>query len=179
MSKATGQINHKKRVIFWLVVVVFAIIAVVFFIAARSAAAPLFVSVLANGQTIKAEVANTPAAIYRGLSGRPTLCLDCGMLFVFQNRQERKFVMRGMNFPLDIIFIADGKIIKIAANLPPAGFEQLNKIGQSAENSDENEKPPVIYYSDGPADQVLELHAGSAARYNLKVGDQILVNSSQ
>ena len=34
--------------------------------------------------------------------------------------------MRNMNFPLDILFIDDDKIINIAADLPPEGSEPVN-----------------------------------------------------
>jgi uncharacterized membrane protein (UPF0127 family) len=111
-----------------------------------------------NDRMIKAEVTTKPAAMYRGLSGRHSLCADCGLLFNFSDRAARQFVMRDMEFPLDIIFIGGGRIIKIAANLPPAGTP-----------------PEIIYNSDGPADQVLEVNAGYAAASGIKIGDIVSV----
>lgn len=109
-----------------------------------------------NRKIIKVELATSPWSHYRGLSNRKTLCSDCGMLFIFTDKQERKFVMRNMNFPLDIIFVADGRIINIAAKLPPEGANPIN-----------------IYKSLAPADQVLEINGGEAEKYNFKIGDRV------
>ncbi|MFA6995122.1 MAG: DUF192 domain-containing protein [Patescibacteria group bacterium] len=111
-----------------------------------------------NQQVISAEVVTTAAAMYQGLSNREMLCPACGLLFVFDNQQERKFVMRNMKIPLDIIFINQGRIIKISDNLPPEG-----------------QTPQIIYKSGGPADQVLELNGGYAEKQGIKVGDEVLI----
>jgi len=107
-------------------------------------------------QTVQAELATTPAQMYQGLSGRPALCPACAMLFNFSDSAERQFVMRNMAFPLDIIFISYGHIIKIDANLPPDGAG-----------------PEIVYDSGAPADQVLEVNAGYAAAHGIKVGDAV------
>lgn len=111
------------------------------------------VQVKINDLVIKAELVETAEDQYLGLSGRESLCEHCGMLFNFSDSRPRSFVMRNMYFPLDIIFINQGKIINIVADAPPEGAE-----------------PEVFYFSDGPADQVLELAGGSAAMYNLASG---------
>ncbi len=108
------------------------------------------------GQAIMAEAVNDTASEYRGLSDRASLCATCGMLFMFNDAAPREFVMRNMEFPLDIIFINQHKIIKIAANLPPEG-----------------ESPKIIYASDGSADAVLEVNAGYTTKHNLKIGDYV------
>jgi len=113
-----------------------------------------------NGQIIKAELASSALDQYSGLSNRPSLCADCGMLFVFPDKQEREFVMRNMNFPLDIIFLSDGKIINIAANLKPEG-----------------DNPATRYKSATPANQVLELNGGYSEKYGLKAGDTVIYNN--
>jgi uncharacterized membrane protein (UPF0127 family) len=110
-----------------------------------------------NGREITAEVVTSSADLYHGLSGRANLCTDCGMLFVFNDDQNRDFVMRNMKFPLDIIFINQHQIQKIAANLPPEG-----------------NLPNTIYSSDSPADQVLEVNAGYTQRQGIKIGDTVL-----
>ncbi|MDP2944440.1 MAG: DUF192 domain-containing protein, partial [bacterium] len=61
-----------------------------------------------NQQEIKVEIASTLKQQYRGLSGRKSICADCGMLFNFSDSGVRSFVMRDMEFPLDIIFIEGG-----------------------------------------------------------------------
>ena len=106
-----------------------------------------------GGQEIFIEIVKTPSAMYKGLSNRPSLCRDCAMLFVFPESDQRSFVMREMNFPLDIIFINDGKIVKIHRNLPPEG--SLTQFQ---------------YNSEAPANRVLEVNAGLARELGLAEG---------
>jgi len=128
----------------------------------KQANLPLSTAIVSlDKQSIKVELASDDASQYRGLSYRPSLCPNCGMLFVFSSSTERDFVMRNMKFPLDIIFINQGRITKIDASLPPEG-----------------NKPQVIYASDGPVDQVLELNAGYAAEHNFKIGDRMTVSAN-
>jgi len=107
---------------------------------------------------LNAEIVYKPLDLYRGLSGRPSLCQACGLLFVFPDKEERTFVMRQMNFPLDIIFINDNQIVGIAPNLPPEG-----------------ETPEKYYKSGEEANRVLEVNGGYCERYGVKVGDQLEV----
>jgi len=119
---------------------------------------PVYKTAKIGSQLINVELVTTSAAMYQGLSNRPNLCPDCGMLFDFKNSYNLEFVMRDMLFPLDIIFIKEHRIIKIAANLPPEG-----------------QNPKIIYSSDGLADQVLELNANYTSKSGIKVGDEVLV----
>lgn len=111
-----------------------------------------------NGQVIYLEQALTPTEHYLGLSHRESLCEQCGMLFVFSNSIERTFVMREMNFSLDIVWLNGGEVIGLDENLEP------------------EETPPYrLYDSPAPVDRVLELPSGGASRYNLKIGDKLLL----
>lgn len=112
-----------------------------------------------NNKEIKVEIIDTSELIYKGLSGRDNLCEDCGMLFKFNNRQERAFVMRDMNFPIDIIWIDEDVIIGIEENLQPEGSDYKN-----------------IYESPEPVNYVLEVNAGFADKNNIKKGDKIIYN---
>ncbi|MFA5024340.1 MAG: DUF192 domain-containing protein [Patescibacteria group bacterium] len=114
-----------------------------------------------NNSVIKVEIATRPQTQYQGLSGRKSLEANAGMLFDYTDKQIREFVMRNMNFPLDIIFIADGKIINIAANLTPEGAQ-----------------PKEIYRSAQPVNQVLEVNGGYCEKNGIKVGDQVLINQA-
>lgn len=154
-------LNRKKRL--WILVVI--IIVLLLAVGARrlflranffAASSAQTLSVKIDGQTLQAEVAATPAAQYRGLSNRPALCATCAMIFLFPNEGLQQFVMRQMEFPLDIIFINEHRIIKIAPDLPPDG-----------------PGPEVIYDSGGPADTVLEVNAGYAAKQGIKLGDYV------
>ena len=148
----------KKNIIILFLIAALIVLSAAVLLAWRLTAPPITL-VEIDQQTIRAETANNPLAQYRGLSDRPSLCLNCGMLFNFSDLQDREFVMRDMKFPLDIIFIANDRIIKIAADLPPEG-----------------DKPSHIYKSDGPADKVLEVSGGYAAQKGIAVGDRVLIN---
>lgn len=111
-----------------------------------------------NRQEIKIEMASTPEQQYQGLSGRKEICADCGMLFDFSESGPKTFVMRNMRFPLDIVFIDNGVIKNIAANLEPEGGAPKN-----------------FYKSAGAADQVLEVNGGYCAKYDIKPGDKIWI----
>lgn len=113
-----------------------------------------------NQQKIKVEIAATFDQHYRGLSGRAALCADCGLLFNFTDSGQKSFVMRNMNFPLDIIFINRGVIQNIAENLEPEGND-----------------PQHIYRSAGAADQVLEVNGGYCEKYNIRAGDKIFLSN--
>lgn len=59
-------------------------------------------------------VADTDAERYEGLSNTQPLEPDTGMLFVFESEANRTFVMREMNYPIDMIFVgADGTVSAI------------------------------------------------------------------
>jgi uncharacterized protein len=110
----------------------------------------------ANNCLFKVDISNTPRQRYQGLSNRDYLCQDCGMLFLFDKKQKLNFVMREMNFPLDLIFIADRKILNIYHNLEPEG-----------------KNPQNIYSSSAKADAVLEINAHKSKECQLKPGDLI------
>ncbi len=115
-----------------------------------------------NNQKFSLELAQTSQEKYQGLSNREHLCSSCGMLFVYEQAQNRTFVMRGMNFPLDIVWIKDQKIVKIDRNLAPEAKEPWTK-----------------YSSGQPVDLVLELNGNSCQKYNIQVGDKIDLNIPQ
>lgn len=109
-----------------------------------------------GNRTIDLEIANTPTQRYLGLSGRSEICLDCGMLFSFPKKEKQSFVMRNMSFPLDIIFITEGKIVKIYHDLRPEGSSPQN-----------------IYDSEVPVDYVIELLGSRAKTLKIEEGDVI------
>jgi uncharacterized membrane protein (UPF0127 family) len=111
-------------------------------------------------QDILAEVVSDPRRQYLGLSNRNYLCPNCGMLFVFSDWQTREFVMRDMKFSLDIIFIANDRIVNIAEKLPPEGRQTIN-----------------IYKSIVPVDKVLELPGGYCEKYGIKPGETVIIDN--
>ena len=113
-------------------------------------------SVIINNTEINVEIANTPEIRYKGLSNREELCVNCGMLFIFPEKNKQTFVMRNMNFALDIIWVDDDKIVKINKNALPEGSD-----------------PVMRYLSDLPANYVLEVNSGFCEENGIGVGNKI------
>ncbi|OHA59255.1 MAG: hypothetical protein A2589_03535 [Candidatus Vogelbacteria bacterium RIFOXYD1_FULL_46_19] len=108
-------------------------------------------------QVIPVEVRRTHAELAAGLSGWPNLPADEGMLFIFPEFSKPAFWMPDMNFPIDMVWIRDGEIVGITANVSNE-FDQAN---------------PDFYYPPEPINYVLEVNAGFMARSGLTVGDQL------
>lgn len=118
-----------------------------------------FPNVKINNTIIKVAVADDIQEQIQGLSDRPSLEKDAGMLFVFDVKQERIFWMQRMNFPLDIIWIDGNKIVKIDKNIAPEG-----------------DSPEKRYPSQYKINYVLEVNAGFVDEQKIKVGDTIKYN---
>lgn len=58
--------------------------------------------------SVTAAIADTGTLRYRGLSDTEVLPEDRGMLFVYENVSDHTYVMRGMDFGIDIVY-ADGE----------------------------------------------------------------------
>jgi len=70
-----------------------------------------------------------------------------------------------MNFPLDMIWISGNTVDGFAQNVPaPAPGAQLWEL--------------PIYTSPTNTDKVLEVNAGTVAKYNIKVGDTVTIGPS-
>ncbi|MCF7820429.1 MAG: DUF192 domain-containing protein [Candidatus Pacebacteria bacterium] len=82
------------------------------------------------------EIVSDPLSWYKGLSHREALDQDKGMIFIFPDKKTRTFVMREMNFPLDIIFLKDKKVINIEqANLEIAKDNNLREYKSQDESN--------------------------------------------
>jgi hypothetical protein len=110
------------------------------------------------------EVASTALEQTRGLSFRPSLGENDGMLFIFGAGNVQTFWMKDMNFPLDMIWISGNTVDGFAQDVPaPAPGSQLWEL--------------PIYTSPANTDKVLEVNAGTVAQYNIKVGDVVTIAS--
>ncbi len=70
--------------------------------------------VVFGSDTVRAEVANTPALRSRGLMYRDAVPEGTGMLFVFDTEGERSFWMQNTYVALDLAFIdADFRVVDI------------------------------------------------------------------
>lgn len=113
--------------------------------------------------TVNVEIANTDAMRSQGLSGRPALPENNGMLFDFTRSSQKKpsFWMKNMFIPLDIIWIRGGKVIGIAKNAPPP------KAGATDSNL-------PVYSPPGEIDYVLEVNAGWSDKHKVSTGTQVI-----
>lgn len=143
-----------KKLIYILTV---AAIAILFYTVKTNQISDLdYTKVIINDKIVNVEIADTAEKHYQGLSNRKNLCDNCGMLFIFPDKKERTFVMRNMNFPLDIIWISNDKIVKIDKNLLPEGSN-----------------PKMLYSSGQPVNYVLEMNSGYAGKHGFKTGDMV------
>lgn len=115
-----------------------------------------------NGHEFEIEIARTLDQKEKGLSNKPSLPQNKGMLFIFDKPDIYDFWMKEMKFPLDIIWISKNKIITIADNLQPTMETDLNKIPR--------------FKSVLPADMVLEVNAGTVKKYSFKLGDNVSIS---
>ncbi|GAA1359258.1 hypothetical protein GCM10009636_32700 [Arthrobacter koreensis] len=60
------------------------------------------------------DVADTPQQQSEGLSGRQDLPAGTGLLIPFESGKEREVWMAGMEIPIDIAWIADGRVVQIS-----------------------------------------------------------------
>ncbi len=108
---------------------------------------------------INLEVALTPTQQSKGLMFRSTLADDRGMLFIFNPPMAIGFWMKNVPVPLDMVFTFEGKIVAIAASVPPCKTN------------------PCPIYPSTPVvtDQVIELRAGLTKEMGLKLGDSVTI----
>ena len=113
-----------------------------------------------GARVIEVEVATTSAQSERGLGYRDALPADAGMIFDLHTTHRAEFWMKGMRFALDMVWIGEDKrVVNITPNVPPqpnAPDAQLRR-----------------YSPDAPVRYVLELNAGTAARFGLAPRTQL------
>lgn len=116
--------------------------------------------VIINNQMIKVEIAQTVNQQRQGLSNRVSLGENEGMLFKFSDYKIRSFWMKEMNFPLDIVWIKDDKIVGIEANVPYP-FEKDSQL--------------PLYKSPTVVNYVLEVNAGFCEKNKIGIGDKVII----
>ncbi len=111
-----------------------------------------------NGEIIQLEVAETQQQQAMGFMFRSEIPTDRGMLFSFEPPRRVSFWMKNVRVPLDMVFLRDGKVVAIAADVPPCTADPCSTYG-----------PPEM------VDSVIELRGGRAAELGLQAGDEIAV----
>jgi uncharacterized membrane protein (UPF0127 family) len=112
-----------------------------------------------GGVNIPVELADTEEKRRQGLSGKTSLPENDGMLFIFDPKSNPNFWMKNMNFPIDIIWISDKKVVRIDKNAEPEPNTPDEKL--------------KLYYSPGEIDHVLEVNAGFSDKNGLMIGDNV------
>jgi uncharacterized membrane protein (UPF0127 family) len=116
---------------------------------------PLEIVTKTGVQTFTVEMAKTEKERETGLMYRTELADGRGMLFDFSPEQQVSMWMKNTILSLDMIFIsANGRILRIAENTEPQSLK--------------------IISSGGPAKGVLEVVAGTAKKYGIAPGDQVV-----
>ena len=119
---------------------------------------PLGEKVIIDGHTINVEVSVTEAEKERGLGYRKSLAPDAGMLFVYETHDRYGYWMKGMEFPLDYIWILDNTVVDLSPNIPaPATPEEA----------------PVSLAPKQQLIKSLEVNAGLIAKDGIKIGDTV------
>jgi uncharacterized protein len=89
----------------------------------------------------------------KGLSNRDSLCENCGMLFLFQEKENYSFWMKDMRFPIDMIWLRDNKVVDISQDI--------------------SHKSKSVHTSKEKVDKVLELNANAVTRCKIEVGTKL------
>ena len=110
--------------------------------------------IMIAGVVLTVELAETPTAQERGLSGRSSMPLDHGMLFVMQHSDYWGFWMVDMKFPLDIIwFNSTRQVVFTEPNLPPCTPQNCPVVTPTSK---------ALY--------ALEVNAGFIASHQVRMG---------
>ncbi len=145
-----------------VLVILILIAIVVVLVVAVSYMKPFFVesgkkTLTVGNQNFEVGIADNALTRAQGLSGRPFLAEKEGLFFIFSSLGKNGFWMKGMNFPIDIVWIKDDRVIGFSENLQPEPGKNILNFS--------------IYYPPEEVDKVLEVNAGAVAKYNLKIGD--------
>lgn len=114
-----------------------------------------------GNQTFVSEVARTDAQQQQGLSDRAMLNHHTGMLFPLPQSEQPDFWMKGMHFPLDIIWIGNNQVVDISPNLPiPLSTTPLTQL--------------PLYSPKVNCNAAFEINAGESS--GIHIGDPVTIN---
>ncbi|HEY8140629.1 MAG TPA: DUF192 domain-containing protein [Nitrososphaera sp.] len=112
------------------------------------------INVTVNGIHLVTDIASTGDQRSKGLSVKDDLKENEAMLFVFSKESEHGFYMKGMKFPIDIIWLdSNMEVVHIEHSLEPCGPDSC-----------------PTYRPDSEALYVLETVAGFAVKYDVVEG---------
>lgn len=138
-----------------VLILIFSIL-IAFFVYTKNAYLITFITSDGEKVSFEIELAITAEQRATGLMFRENLADNHAMLFVFQDQNFRNFWMKNTKIPLDMIFLDnDLKVVHIIHQALPCESE-----------------PCQVYYSQLPAQYVLEIKADLAKQKRLQIGDQ-------
>lgn len=118
-------------------------------------------SVIINNKAFYVDIAKSDNQKSLGLSIYNSMPEDKGMIFPFERAGIYSFWMKGMKFPIDIIYINNNRVVEIFPELP------------FPKDSTQN---PAIVTPKEKANFVLEINAGLSKKYNFKKGDLVKID---
>jgi hypothetical protein len=108
-----------------------------------------------SNELFEIEIAKTNQELTRGLSGRACIRPNRVMLFDFGFNGYHGIWMKDMNFPIDIVWLDDSKVvIKVLKEVEPSTY-------------------PTVYSPNRQARYVLELPSGTSSRLGISVSDRL------
>jgi len=123
---------------------------------------PIEAYVWVGDRRLELEVARTPQQQAMGLMYREELPDDRGMLFPFNPPRPVSFWMKNVRIHLDMIFLLEGEVVGLAADVPPCETVAARC-------------PTYGPGDDVLVDAVIELRGGRAAELGVEVGDRLEV----
>jgi uncharacterized membrane protein (UPF0127 family) len=112
-----------------------------------------------NGQVFSLYLARSSQEQATGLAKYTKIEQNQGMLFLFKRTDNYSFWMKDMRFPIDIIFIRGDRVVTVFQNVPVSPNNNL-----------------PVYTTKTKADKVLEINAGLAEKYNIKIGTEVRIS---
>ena len=127
-------------------------------LAVTALAAPAVIPLkLPSGKVLQTEVMVSDEDRQMGLMFRPSLPLDHGMLFIFEQADFHGIWMKNCKFPIDIVWLdAEARVVHVAQKVPPCKAD-----------------PCPVYQPLQRASYVVELNAGQASREKAVLGSKL------
>ena len=110
---------------------------------------------------INAEICDSGYERQAGLSWRRSLGKNDGMLFVFEEKDIYSMWMYGMQFPLDVLWIDDNRVVYIRENVP----NPSNPLSTNLPS----------YTPSRKANYFLEVQAGFVKKHGIRAGDKFVI----
>ncbi|MFH0891019.1 MAG: DUF192 domain-containing protein [Candidatus Liptonbacteria bacterium] len=155
--------NKMVMILISLIIIVVLFVSGYFFFGLIPSEELKVTKLLLGDRSIEVEIADTIAARARGLSYRTNLAENKGLYFVFGRPARQTFWMKDMSFPIDIIWIREGKIVGIEKNVEPQPEAQVWQLRTYSPPED--------------ADRVLEVNAGWSDKNGIRAGDEVKLTS--